>query len=183
EASGGAVRRLLRAPGGPGPRAADVRLPVPHRALAAGEAQRSRPALRRPVRALRRPARDRQRVLRAERPGRPAGALRRPARRAGRRGHGGPREGRGLRARAGIRQAADRRGGNRHRTSGHAAHRGHLDPRGDPLPAAAPGAPAMSWELMVGVRYLRSRRRAFLSLISALSLAGVTIGVATLLIV
>ncbi len=41
----------------------------------------------------------------------------------------------------------------------------------------------MNWELMVGVRYLRSRRRAFLSLISALSLAGVTIGVATLLIV
>jgi hypothetical protein len=41
----------------------------------------------------------------------------------------------------------------------------------------------MSWELLVGVRYLRSRRRSFLSLISALSLAGVTIGVATLLIV
>ncbi len=41
----------------------------------------------------------------------------------------------------------------------------------------------MNWELLVGVRYLRSRRRAFLSLISALSLAGVTIGVATLLIV
>src|SRR5262249_61569993 len=40
-----------------------------------------------------------------------------------------------------------------------------------------------SWELLVGVRYLRSRRRSFLSLISALSLAGVTIGVATLLIV
>ena len=35
----------------------------------------------------------------------------------------------------------------------------------------------MNWELMVGVRYLRSRRRAFMSLISALSLAGVTIGV------
>jgi len=41
----------------------------------------------------------------------------------------------------------------------------------------------MNWELQVGTRYLRSRRRAFLSLISALSLAGVTIGVATLLIV
>src|SRR4029077_19227837 len=39
------------------------------------------------------------------------------------------------------------------------------------------------WELMVGMRYLRSRRRAFLSLISTISLAGVTIGVATLLIV
>jgi len=42
----------------------------------------------------------------------------------------------------------------------------------------------VSWELFVGRRYLRSRRRAgFLSLITALSLAGVTIGVATLLIV
>jgi lipoprotein-releasing system permease protein len=42
----------------------------------------------------------------------------------------------------------------------------------------------MIWELMVGLRYLRSRRRHVpLSLISAISLAGVTIGVATLLIV
>lgn len=42
----------------------------------------------------------------------------------------------------------------------------------------------MSWELLVGLRYLRARRRAaLLSLISTLSLAGVTIGVATLLIV
>ena len=42
----------------------------------------------------------------------------------------------------------------------------------------------MSWELFVGLRYLRSRRRAgFLSLISVISLLGVTIGVATLDIV
>ena len=42
----------------------------------------------------------------------------------------------------------------------------------------------MNWELFVGRRYLRSRRRVgFLSLITALSLAGVTIGVATLDIV
>src|SRR5437870_9432264 len=42
----------------------------------------------------------------------------------------------------------------------------------------------MSWELFVGLRYLRARRRgAFLSLISAISLLGVTIGVATLDIV
>ncbi len=42
----------------------------------------------------------------------------------------------------------------------------------------------MTWELLVGLHYLRARRRAaFLSLISTLSLAGVTIGVATLLIV
>ena len=42
----------------------------------------------------------------------------------------------------------------------------------------------MSWELFVGLRYLRSRRRGFfLSLISLVSLLGVTIGVATLDIV
>jgi lipoprotein-releasing system permease protein len=42
----------------------------------------------------------------------------------------------------------------------------------------------VSWELFVGLRYLRSRRRmAFVSLITLLSLAGVTIGVATLNIV
>ncbi|MFN8543307.1 MAG: lipoprotein-releasing ABC transporter permease subunit [Candidatus Binatia bacterium] len=42
----------------------------------------------------------------------------------------------------------------------------------------------MTWELFVGLRYLRSRRRhGFLSLISLVSLLGVTIGVATLNIV
>lgn len=42
----------------------------------------------------------------------------------------------------------------------------------------------MTWELRVGLRYLKARRHpALLSLISTLSLAGVTIGVATLLIV
>jgi lipoprotein-releasing system permease protein len=42
----------------------------------------------------------------------------------------------------------------------------------------------VSWELFVGLRYLRSRRRAaLLSLISLISLLGVTIGVATLDIV
>jgi lipoprotein-releasing system permease protein len=41
----------------------------------------------------------------------------------------------------------------------------------------------VSWELFVGLRYLRARRRPFLSLISTISLFGVTIGVATLNIV
>jgi lipoprotein-releasing system permease protein len=42
----------------------------------------------------------------------------------------------------------------------------------------------VTWELFVGLRYLRARRRvAFLSLISVISLLGVTIGVATLNIV
>jgi lipoprotein-releasing system permease protein len=41
----------------------------------------------------------------------------------------------------------------------------------------------VTWELFVGLRYLRARRRSFLSLISFVSLLGVTIGVATLDIV
>ena len=41
----------------------------------------------------------------------------------------------------------------------------------------------MRWELFVGLRYLRARRRTFLSLISFISLLGVVIGVATLDIV
>ena len=41
----------------------------------------------------------------------------------------------------------------------------------------------MTWELFVGLRYLRARRRSFLSLISLISLLGVVIGVATLDIV
>ena len=41
----------------------------------------------------------------------------------------------------------------------------------------------MSWEMFVGLRYLRARRRSFLSLISLISLLGVVIGVATLDIV
>ena len=41
----------------------------------------------------------------------------------------------------------------------------------------------MNWELFVGLRYLRARRRSFLSLISFISLLGVVIGVATLDIV
>ena len=42
----------------------------------------------------------------------------------------------------------------------------------------------MIWELLVGLRYMRSRRRWVpLSLISTISLVGVIIGVATLLIV
>src|SRR4030095_15166872 len=53
-----------------------------------------------------------------------------------------------------------------------------------PLPAASPGGALMRWEMLVGLRYLRSRKHAWvLSLISLLSLAGVTIGVATLDIV
>jgi lipoprotein-releasing system permease protein len=41
----------------------------------------------------------------------------------------------------------------------------------------------VTWELFVGLRYLRARRRSFLSLISFISLLGVVIGVATLDIV
>src|SRR5437762_2231169 len=75
------------------------------------------------------------------------------------------------------------RAARRHRPPGHAAHRCDLDPRGDPLPASPVGDRDVSWALFVGLRYLRARRRTFLSLISLISLLGVTIGVATLDIV
>ncbi|MCI0632947.1 MAG: ABC transporter permease, partial [Actinobacteria bacterium] len=55
---------------------------------------------------------------------------------------------------------------------------------GDLVPAHASGDPRVIWEGFVGLRYLRGRRRRTpLSLISLISLAGVSIGVATLLIV
>src|SRR5262249_55889038 len=135
------------------------------------------------LRALHRPHRVRQCVLGAERPRGSAGALRGSDRRARRRGRRGPHDGRGLRAGARIRTPADGGRGRRRRPPSDAARRRVDHPRRSPLSPAPPGDPLVSWELMVGIRYLRSRRRAFMSLISALSLAGVTIGVATLLIV
>jgi hypothetical protein len=66
---------------------------------------------------------------------------------------------------------------------GHAPHRRDVDPRGHSLPAPPAGGQRVNWELFVGLRYLRARRRSFLSLISFISLLGVVIGVATLDIV
>src|SRR5437763_520103 len=119
----------LRNGRGAAPRPADLRHPVPARALAARAPQRPRPALRRPLRALRGASRDRQRLLRAERPRGSARALRgaAPRARGGRRR--GARHGRGLPARARARAAAHGRGGRRHRPPGHAAHRCDIDPQ------------------------------------------------------
>src|SRR5262249_26809962 len=154
------------------------------RAVAARTAQRRRPALRRPLRALRRDPRARERVLGAERPRGPARALRDAARRPRRRRRGGARDGRGLRTRARVRPAADGGRGHRPRPARHAARGRDVHPRGHPVPPPAAGGARVIWELFVGLRYLRGRRRgAPLSLISTISLAGVTIGVATLLIV
>src|SRR4029077_6069109 len=173
----------VRGSSGAAARAADLRVPVPGRALAARSAQRCGSALRRPFRAVRRAARDRECVLGAERPRRPARALRRADARTRRRRPRGARHGRRLSPRARARAAADARCGNRRRPAGDAPHRRHLDPRGDSLPAAPSRGGAVRWELFVGLRYLRARRRSFLSLISFISLLGVTIGVATLDIV
>src|SRR6185369_770805 len=138
----------------------------------------------RPLRALHRAPRGGERVLRAERSGGPARALHGAAPPARRGRRGGARDGRGLRPCARVRPPAHRRRGHRHRPPHHAAHGRPVDPRGDPLPAAPARGARMRWELLVGLRYLRSRRHAWvLSLISLLSLAGVTIGVATLDIV
>ena len=83
--------------------------------------------------------RARQRLQRAERPGRPAAPLRGAGRAQAARRRRGARRRRRLRARARVRPAADRRHGHRHRPAGHAAGRRHVDPRGDPVPAPAPG--------------------------------------------
>src|SRR6185503_8497844 len=53
----------------------------------------------------------------------------------------------------------------------------------DPLPAHAPRPLTMSFELRIALRYLTARRKqAFISLISAISVLGVVVGVMALLI-
>ncbi len=134
-------------------RSADLRDRVPGRDLTAVASQRRRSDAGRPLRAVHRRPRARQRLLRAERSGRSAGPLCPPGRRQGlrpRRDHGLRR---GLLSRAGVRPAADGRGGDRHRSLDHAAHRPALDPRRDLVSAHAAGAVARShagpWVRMV----------------------------------
>src|SRR5262249_42755997 len=180
----GAPHGGVRPAGGADARAADLRHAVPGRGLATRAAERARSALRGSLRADRRAHGAGQRVLRADGSGRPARPLRGAAPGPGGGRRRSARDGRGLRARPRPRSPAHRRRGDRHRRPGHAAHRGRLHPGGHPLPAAPSGDRDVSWELFVGLRYLRARRRvAFLSLISLISLLGVTIGVATLNIV
>ena len=117
---------------------ADLHPRLPQGAVAVRQGPPLRAGAGRAVRVLRRRDRVRQRVQRAERPRRAAGPLRGPAR-GGRRRVTALR--RGLRARAGARDASDRGDRHRHRPAGHAAEREGLDPRGRALPGDALLAP------------------------------------------
>ena len=81
--------------------------------------------------------RDRQRLLRAQRPARPARAVRRAGPPARRRRRGGGDGRRGLPGGPGARHAPHRRPGHRHRPAGHGLHRPAVHPRRHPLPATA----------------------------------------------
>src|SRR5205823_7695588 len=64
-------------------------------------------------------------------------------------------------------------------------HRLALDPRRDPLPAHAPRGReiATPFELRIALRYLTARRKqAFISVISAISVLGVVVGVMALMV-
>jgi len=116
---------------------ADDPLRLSDRAVAVRAHDRRRRDDRRALRVLRRRHRARQRVLRDQRLGRPGVALRAPAGRArGRRRRGGGGRPR-LRRGAVVRHAADGRPRPRHRPARHALHRQRVDPRRDPLSAAA----------------------------------------------
>ena len=116
---------------------ADVRVRLSDRGIPALEAEGRRSRHGRTIRIVRRRFRDRQRLQRAERSARAAPPLRGAARATRRRGRRGPSDGRGLRPRARIRAAADRRGGDRHRSPGHAVDQQRLDSRRHPVPADA----------------------------------------------
>src|SRR5512137_375931 len=122
---------------------------LPHRDQPALPPPRRRSTPRRPLRAVRGRHGGGERLQRAERPGRPAGPLRGPDPGPGRRRRGGHALRRGLRPCAGARHAPHRRGGDRHRPRGHAAHRLVVDPRRDPVPAAQAArvavGPVFSW--------------------------------------
>ena len=118
--------------------AADVRLRLPGRALAAGQGAPLQARSRRALGGLRGRHRDRQRLQRAQRPRRAARAL--PGAAAQRRG-GRARRGaaarRGVPRRARAGHAADRGRGPRHRPARDAADRPARDPRGRAVPRHA----------------------------------------------
>src|SRR5574338_55133 len=129
---------------------------LPGGGLAARPRLRRQPRDHRALRALHRRPRDRQRLLRAERPGRPGRPLPGAGRRQGSRRRGGHVLRCRLHPRPGIRPAPHRRLWHRHRPPGDAAHRQPGHPRRDPLPAHAAG--------VVGPRIEEGARRApFLS--------------------
>src|SRR5690606_12370524 len=94
------------------------------------------PRHRRALRAVHHRARDRQRLLGAERPGRPGTTLPEAGRGEGRRRRGGDVLRRRLHPRARIRDAAHRRLRRRHRPADDAAHRQREHPRRRAVPRA-----------------------------------------------
>jgi hypothetical protein len=114
-----AVRSLRRSP----VLGADLHHRLPGRSLAAGPRLRHQPGNHRALRAVHRRPRNRQRLLRAERCGRPGRPLPGTGQGQGRRRRGSHVLRRRLHPRAGIRPAADRWLRHRHRPSDHAADR------------------------------------------------------------
>ncbi len=126
----GGLRRDLRGH----PRRAHLRLRLPARGLAAGAHAPRGPRHGRALRGRRRRPRAGQRLLRAQRRGRPARALRGRGRRQGGGRRGGRGRRRGLHPRARVRAAADGRAGHRARPARDADLGRPGDPRGDPVP-------------------------------------------------
>ncbi len=112
--------------------------------LAALEEQARRPGLRRALRDLRGGHGNRQRLHRVERSAGAAPPLRDAARHARARRRRSAPDGRRLRARAVLRHAAHRRRRHRHRPADDDPDRIAIDPRRDPVPAAAAGRPDRS---------------------------------------
>ncbi len=135
---GRAAARAVRGNGRGAAVGADLHHRLPGRGLAAGARIGYDARRHRALRAVHDGPRDRQRLLRAERSGRPGRALQEAGRAEGRRRRGSDVLRRRLHPRAGIRHAPDRRLRHRHRPPGDAADRQPDDPRRAPVPAPAP---------------------------------------------
>ena len=133
---------------------ADLRLRLPARGLAARPPHRDDPDLVERFEAVVAAPRAGQRLLGAQRPGRPARALRGRGGGQGGRRRGGRGRRRRLHPGARVRAAADRRARDRHRPAGDADRRRAGDPRGHPLPgdAAGGGAGARATKTRAGLR-------------------------------
>src|SRR6266496_4427755 len=206
EAGRRSVQDLRRAEAG----AADVRLRLPDRSVAARQAQARRCRQGRALGAVRAAPRARQCVQRAQRPRRAAPSLRTAGRATGGWRRGGASAGRGLPARARVRHAAGRWGGVGHRPIADGAGGPVQHPRGDPVSHVAARMSSVllsalqvafwaavlaaavvivtNWpsrlDLQIALRYLQSRRSSrLLSLITVIAVGGVTVGVMTLVVV
>ena len=124
---------------------ADVPHGLPGRALAVREAPPLPGRAGRALGGLRRRHGDRERVLRAQRPRRPARALRGATRRRGGRRQGGASLRRGVHPGAGVRHAAHRWHRHRDRPARNGADRTTLHSRGRPVSRHALGAGRPKW--------------------------------------